>query len=61
MAETRFSLLEIRGERSHDATGMGTSIPQAIDGLDHLVGFASRGLLVPLRPDSHAAPMMSGA
>jgi Family of unknown function (DUF5995) len=25
-----------------------------LEGLDHLVGFASRGLLVPLRPDSHA-------
>ena len=32
-----------------------------LDGLDHLVGFASRGLLVPLRPDSHAEPMMFGA
>jgi hypothetical protein len=32
-----------------------------LDGLDHLVGFASRGLLVPLRPNSHAEPMMSGA
>ena len=25
-----------------------------LDGLNHLVGFASRGLLVPLRSDSHA-------
>jgi hypothetical protein len=25
-----------------------------VDGLDHLVGFASRGLLVPLRSDAHA-------
>lgn len=32
-----------------------------LDGLDHLVGFASRGLLVPLRLNSHAEPMMSGA
>jgi hypothetical protein len=32
-----------------------------LDGLDHLVGFASRGLLVPLRPDPRTEPMMSGA